>query len=404
MKTVVMIGAGQASLSCAAKLRAKGFDGEIILIGDEPKLPYQRPPLSKAYLLGKVEAERLLLRPQSWYEQQQIRLVTATKVMRIDRNNKAVELSDGRVQPYDALVLATGSAARNLPQSMTRSMSGIHTIRDLNDIENLRPELDVARHMVVIGGGYIGLEMAAVAKGLGLEVDVIEAAPNILGRVASKETADYILELHQDQGVTFRVGEQVKELSGDGKIESVVLGNGEAIPTDIVVAGIGAMPRVELAEQAGLEVANGILVNAFGQTSDPDIYAIGDCACYRLQTGDVRLESVGNAIDTGELVAGNILGEEMMYEPKPWFWSDQFDMKLQIAGQISTQDRITVRDVEGEGRSHWYHRDGQLVAVDALNAPRAYLIGRKMVLNGLSPTGEQLANCNQSLKEIFDSL
>lgn len=404
MKTVVMIGAGQASLSCAAKLRAQGFDGEIILIGDEPNLPYQRPPLSKAYLLGKIEGERLLLRPQDWYEQQKITLQTSTKVKRIYRLNKNIELSDGRLQSYDTLVLATGSAARSLPQSMTRSMSGIHTIRDLKDIERLRPELDIAMKLVVIGGGYIGLEMAAVAKGLGLEVNVIEAAPNILARVASKETADYILKLHQDQGVKFHVGEQVKELNGDEKITSVVLGNGEAIQADILVAGIGAMPRTELAEQAGLEIANGILVNAFGRTSDPDIYAIGDCACYRLQSGDVRLESVGNAIDTGELVACNILGAETTYEPKPWFWSDQFDLKLQIAGQISAQDRITVRDVEGEGRSHWYHRDGQLVAVDALNAPRAYLIGRKMVLSGLSPTVEQLANQQRSLKEIFDSL
>ncbi|SEG88241.1 NAD(P)/FAD-dependent oxidoreductase [Marinobacterium lutimaris] len=404
MQTVVMIGAGQASLACAAKLRSKGFDGEIIIIGDEPNLPYQRPPLSKAYLLGKVENERLLLRPQAWYEKEKIELLTSNKVERIDRSNKNIELSDGRLQKYDALVIATGSAARNLPLSMTRSISGIHTIRDLADIERLRPELDVAKNMVVIGGGYIGLEMAAVAKGLGLEVNVIEVAPNILGRVASKETADYILKLHQDQGVQFHVGEQIKELTGEEKIQSVVLENGKEIRADIVVAGIGAMPRVELAEQADLEIANGILVNELGQTSDSDIYAIGDCACYRLQNGDIRLESVGNAIDTGELVACNILGETVSYEPKPWFWSDQFDMKLQIAGRISTQDCVTVRDVEGEGRSHWYHRDGQLVAVDALNAPRAYLIGRKMVLNGLSPTGEQLANRQKSLKEIFESL
>ncbi|NSY39358.1 NAD(P)/FAD-dependent oxidoreductase [Leisingera sp. ANG59] len=402
MKQIVIIGAGQAGLSCAAKLRADGFEGEITLIGNEKDAPYQRPPLSKAYLLGNLDAERLLLRPLTWYDQHQVDLRTGVAVATIDRAGKAVTLSDGKSLSYDALVLATGAEARPLPEDLLGGRSGVHTIRDRSDIEMMRPELDAAQSVLVIGGGYIGLEMAAVARGLGLGVNVVEAAPALLGRVACRETAAAIAELHEERGVRLHIGQGVTELTGETQVTGARLADGTEISADVVIVGIGAAPRTALAEAAGLDIANGILVDATGRTSDPAIYAAGDCACYRLPDGDLRLESVGNAIDTGEVVAGSILESGAGYTPKPWFWSDQFDLKLQIAGRAQPGDMIVVRISTIGARSHWYYRDGVLAAIDALNSPRAYQVGRKLILDGLTPDPGAIADPHRPIKDIFN--
>ena len=402
IKQVVIIGAGQAGFACAAKLRAEGFEGDLTLVGDEAFAPYQRPPLSKAYLLGKLEAGRLFFRPDPWYEAQNIRLMLGAGVTQIDRVSRQVALCDGKALEYDALVLATGAAPRNLPDSLLRGLGGVFTIRDRADVELLRPELDAARNVLVIGGGYIGLEMAAVASGLGKNVVVVEAAPAILGRVASAETAGAIAALHDDHGVKIICGQGVSGLMGETRVTGARLADGEEIAADLVVVGVGAAPRTALAEAAGLEISNGILADPSGRTSDPAIYAAGDCACYRLETGDLRLESVGNAIDTGEVVARKILGGIDVYVPNPWFWSDQFDLKLQIAGSGSPGDEIVTREAAGEGWSHWYFREGRLVAVDALSSPRAYQAGRRMIIEGLTPSVAELADPAKSIKDVFD--
>lgn len=404
MQRIVIIGAGQAGLSCAARLRAEGFAGEIAMVGDEADPPYQRPPLSKAYLLGKLAADRLWLRPQEWYVQQQIALHLSTCAVAIERGAQQVLLQDGRRLPYDALVLATGARARALPTSLQRGLAGVFTLRNRTDIEAMRPALEQAADVVVIGGGYIGLEMAAVARGLGRRVALVEQAPTLLGRVACPQTADTVASLHLSQGVTLHLGCGLQRLIGTDHVSAAELDSGLQLAADLVIAGIGAIPRTELAEAAGLAVANGILVDATGQSSDPHVYAAGDCATYQLPDGNIRLESVGNAVDTGELVARTLLGQRSGYQMRPWFWSDQYDLKLQMAGRGMPGDRILVRDVPGEGRSHWYFRAGRLVAVDALNAPRAYQAGRRMVFEGLTPDPGDITDTGKSLKDILTAL
>jgi 3-phenylpropionate/trans-cinnamate dioxygenase ferredoxin reductase subunit len=401
---VVIVGAGQAGLACAARLRAGGYAGPVTLIGEEPDAPYQRPPLSKAYLLDRMSPERLALRPPEWYGEQRITLRSGTAVERLDREGRRALLSDGSAIPYAALVLATGAAARPLPAALSRGLTGLHSLRDRADIDLLRPELAEPRRVLVIGGGYIGLEIAAVARGLGHEVDLVEMAPGLLARVACPETAEYLAELHCAQGVRLWLGRGVKGLTGTGRVQGAVLSDGTEIAADLVIAGIGAHPRTELAEAAGLAVDNGIRVDARGRSSDPAIFAAGDCASYALPGGSLRLESVGNAIDTGETVARSILQDGPAYIPRPWFWSDQFGLKLQIAGCARPGDSVQPRHPPEEGRSHWYFRDGRLVAVDAFNAPRAYQAGRRMIEAGLSPRPEVIGDPAWSLKAILDDL
>jgi len=401
---VVIVGAGQAGLACAARLRAGGFAGPVTLIGEEPDAPYQRPPLSKAYLLGKMPSERLALRPPEWYGEQQITLRSGIAVERIDREKRRAVLSDGASIPYAALVLATGAAARPLPAALSRGLTGLHSLRDRADIDRLRPELAERRRVLVIGGGYIGLEIAAVARGLGHEVDLVEMAPGLLARVASPETAEYLAALHRARGVRLWLGRGVTRLTGIGRVTGAVLSDGTEIAADLVVAGIGAQPRVAMAEAAGLAVNNGIRVDARGRSSDPAIFAAGDCASYALPGGSLRLESVGNAIDTGETVARSILQDGPAYVPRPWFWSDQFDLKLQIVGCARPGDSVQLRHSPDEGRSHWYFRDGRLVAVDGFNAPRAYQAGRRMIEAGLSPKPDVIGDPARSLKAILDDL
>ncbi|MEL6531702.1 MAG: NAD(P)/FAD-dependent oxidoreductase, partial [Pseudomonadota bacterium] len=299
MRRVVVIGAGQAGLSCAAKLRAEGFDGEITLIGDEPVAPYQRPPLSKAYLLGDMPLERLFLRPEAFYAEQEIGLRLGAPVTGIDPVARQVALA-GETLDYDDLVLATGARARPLPEDQGGALAGVFTIRDLADIDRLAPEMREGRRLLVIGGGYIGLEAAAVARKLGLEVVLVEAAPRILGRVACVETADYFRALHQGHGVEIREGVGLASLLGDDQVTGAELSDGTRLDCDLAIVGIGITPETELAAAAGVALDQGIAVNAMGQTSVPGIWAAGDCASLPFEDTRVRLESVQNAIDQAE--------------------------------------------------------------------------------------------------------
>ncbi|MFD2055794.1 NAD(P)/FAD-dependent oxidoreductase [Mesorhizobium calcicola] len=396
----MIVGAGQAGLSVAEKLRAYGFRGAIMLVGDEPYAPYQRPPLSKAYLLGNLERERLKLKAEDWYEKNTIDVRTGVGVGSIDRQRQCVHLADGATLPYDQLVLATGAVARQLPEAMGGSLAGVFTIRSLTDIDRLSPAIEKGGNLLVVGGGYIGLEIAAVARSIGMVVNVVEVADRLLARVACAETAAEVEALHRLQGVTFHLGKSLDRLLGTDRVTAARLADGTTIEADLVVAGVGALPATGLAEAAGLLVDNGVVVDAFGRTSDPCIWAAGDCANFSLPEGALRMESVGNAIDSGDLVARNIMGAHQPYLPKPWFWSDQFDLKLQIAGISRPKDAVVVRKGEGPGRSHWYYRDGRLVAVDGLNAPRDYLIGKRLLAMSVSPDSAQVADAAIAL-EIF---
>ncbi|CAN7718352.1 FAD-dependent oxidoreductase [Mesorhizobium amorphae] len=401
--SIVIVGAGQAGLSTAEKLRANGFAGSITLVGEEPDAPYQRPPLSKAYLLGELERDRLKLKAEDWYAKNRIALRLGTRVASIDRVRRRVCLADGAMLDYDRLVLATGATARKLPQEISRGLAGIFTIRTLADIDGLRPGLEKQGKLLVIGGGYIGLEIAAVARGLGMTVDVVEAAARPLARVASAQTATAVEALHRSRGVTFHLGKAVSELLGTDRVAGARLGDGTIVQADVVVAGIGGMPETTLAAEAGLVIDNGIVADAYGRTDDPFIWAAGDCANFSLPEGGLRMESVGNAIDSADLVARNIMGARQPYRPKPWFWSDQFDLKLQIAGLSRPDDTVVVRQGTGPGRSHWYYRGGQFVAVDGLNAPRDYLIGKRLLAMSASPDPAQVADPVLALEALSNA-
>lgn len=398
---ILILGAGQAAASMAAKLRAKGHEGPITVVGDEDAPPYQRPPLSKAYLLGEMPLERLTLRGDDWWGEQNIRLLTGTRATRIDRDAKLVETSAGPIH-YDQLALTLGAAPRGLPAAMGGDLAGVYTVRSIAHILQAKPELLPGRRMVVIGGGYIGLEAAAVARKLGLDVTVIEAAPRILNRVAAAETADMIRDLHHAHGAQILEATAIEALEGEGRVTAVRLADGRRLPADLVVLGIGVTPETALAADAGLAIDNGIACDAQGRTSDPAIWAAGDCASFLSQGQRMRLESVGNAIDMAELVAENMLGAGQDYAPKPWFWSDQYDAKLQIAGLNAGYDQTVKRPAEGaQGGSVWYYRDGQLIAVDALNDARAYMVGKRLIESGRTPDPARVADPATPVKELM---
>lgn len=398
---IVIVGAGQAAASMAAKLRVLGHDGAITVIGEEPVPPYQRPPLSKAYLLGDMPLERLTLRGEDWWTEQGIRLLTGTRAHSIDRDVKIIHTDSGPL-PYDQMALTLGASPRHLPARTGGDLEGVHAIRNLADITRLAPELVPGRSLVVIGGGYIGLEAASVFQKLDLDVTLIEAAPRILGRVASAETATMIRNLHRAHGVRILEDTAISRLNGQSRVESITLGNGDLIKTDLVILGIGVTPETTLAGTAGLKIDNGIACNELGQTSDPAIWAAGDCASFPWQDSRLRLESVGNAIDMGELVAENMLGAGKKYNPKPWFWSDQYDAKLQIAGWNAGYDHVITRPGEGDhAGSVWYYANERLIAVDALNDARAYMIGKRLIEGGKSPAPAKIADPATILKELL---
>lgn len=400
MGHVVVIGAGQAGASLVARLRAGGFDGQITLIGEEVAPPYQRPPLSKAYLLGEMEAERLWLRSAEFYAEQNITLRLGQKVSAIDPAARTVTVG-GDVLHYSDLALTTGSVPRSLPSAIGGALPGVFTVRTLADVDAMRAEFVAGRRLVIVGGGYIGLEAAAVGRKMGLEVTVIEMAPRILQRVAAPETSDHFRALHTAHGVTILESTGLDRILGADRVSGVRLQDGRELPADFVIAGVGITPATALAEAAGLAIENGIRTDAQGRTSDPHVWAAGDCASFPHQGGRLRLESVGNAIDMAENVADNILGAGTDYVARPWFWSDQYDCKLQIAGLNTGYDTIVTRGPEGEAVSFWYFRGDQLLAVDAMNDSRGYMVGKRLIEAGKSPSKAALADPATVLKDLL---
>lgn len=400
---IVIVGAGQAGAALAAKLRALGHSGPVTLIGEEPAPPYQRPPLSKKYLLGDMAKERLFLRPPDFYAEQGIDLLTGVAVFSIDRAGKAVALADGRRLPYDRLALTTGSRPRLLPEAAGGALRGVHAVRSLADVDRMAPDFREGARLLIVGGGYIGLEAAAVAAAKGLRVTLIELAPRILQRVAAAETADYFRDLHRAHGVDIREGVGLDRLEGEGgRVARARLATGETLDVDLVVVGIGVLPNQELAAEAGLTVGNGIETDEACATSDPAIFAAGDCASLHWEGGRIRLESVQNAIDQAEAAAASMIGAGAPYRPSPWFWSDQYDVKLQIAGLNLGHDLVVTRPGEGAARSVWYYRGERLLAVDAMNDPRAYMTAKRLIEAGMSPAPERATDPATPLKALMD--
>jgi len=404
---IVIVGAGQAAASFIAKLRSSDYAGPILLIGKEATLPYQRPPLSKKYLLGDLTLDRLLLRPRSWYDDNQVTLKLSTTVTRINADDQQVTLSNGvndsETIHYEKLLLATGSTPHWLPEKMGGRLTGVYTLRNLVDVNQMKPEFQAGRKLLIIGGGYIGLEAAAVAAGLGLEVTVIELADRILKRVAAPATSDYFRNLHQENGVTILENTGLKSLiEEDGRVAIAKLDDGRELNVDFVITGIGVAPNTKLASDTGLNIDNGIATDLQSRTSNPDIYSAGDCASFEYLGQRIRLESVQNAVDQAENAASHILGEEVAYQPIPWFWSDQFKTKLQIAGlNLGYTDTVTRTGKREGSQSVWYYQNDKLLAIDAMNDPIAYTMGRKILAAGNNPGKVEVEDPTTNLKDFI---
>ncbi|UFI03852.1 NAD(P)/FAD-dependent oxidoreductase [Roseibium aggregatum] len=378
---IVIIGAGQAGAQVAQSLRQGGFEGPLRLIGDEPHPPYQRPPLSKKFLAGEIGAEGLWLRPPAFFTTNNIDHIPNTRVVAIDRGAKRLTLANGDTLPYGKLVLATGTNARLLTLEGA-DKKGVVTLRSIADVNVIRDILQKSSNVAIIGAGYIGLEVAAVAKSLGKSVTVIEAQDRPMKRVVSQAVSDYFSGLHKARGIELRLNTGIEAIEGGDSVTGVRLSTGETVPAELVLVAVGAEPNDHLAAEAGLEVDNGILVDGCGQTSDPDIFAAGDCTRFysnRYQRS-VRMESVQNAIDQAKAVAQALLGQEVDYDPLPWFWSDQYDIKLQIAGLSEGYDDTKVVGSTEDSKFYVaYLHDGRLIAVDSINSPRSHMMARRVI-------------------------
>jgi 3-phenylpropionate/trans-cinnamate dioxygenase ferredoxin reductase subunit len=402
IKRVIIVGAGQGGGETAQRLRQGGFTGDITLIGEEPCAPYQRPPLSKTYLKGELSMERLLLRPPSVYAEENVSLLSPLRAVWIDRANKRVRVEGGRELPYDALVLATGARPRRLPL-VGADLEGVHLFRTAADVDAIRPRFTPDARLVVIGAGYIGLEVAAVARQCGLHVTVVETAVRPLARVTSPEVAGFFLDEHTRQGVRFVLGGQAAVLKGEEHVTAVCLADGMEIKADLVIAGIGVTPETTLAQQCGLTVEDGVVTDRQCRTSDPAIFAIGDCARRPMvhYGGRIaRLESVHNAVEGAKIVAATILGQSHA-EEAPWFWSDQYDLKLQIAGLSQGYDHVVFRGVMADRAfAAFYYKGDRLIAVDAVNRPGEYLGAKMLIQTGRTVAPNVLEDTSRPMKEI----
>ena len=400
---VVIIGAGQAAAQACVSLRQFGFEGSIDLVGDEAALPYQRPPLSKAYMKGEFEPERLYFKPAAWYEDQNIKLHLSTSVASLDVAQQSVSLDSGETLSYDALILSTGSRPRSLP-TPGADLANVFDLRSLADVDRIRPTLEAGRNIVIVGAGYIGLEAAAVARQMGLNVTVLEMADRVLERVTSPILSEFYEGLHAKHGVDIRTGARLAELAGDGAVEAAILADGTRIPADIVLVGIGIVPNQELAQSAGIVCQNGIVTDRDARTSDAHVFAAGDCSARPLVHYDRegRLESVHNAIEQGKLAAAAIMGKPRPMEDCPWFWSDQYDVKLQIAGLSTGYDDYVVRGDVASGKfAVFYGKSGTLIAADAINSPPEFMLAKKLVMAKTPFDRDKLADVSVSVKELM---
>lgn len=403
---VLIVGAGQAGGDLASILRQQGYEGRIVLIGDEPYVPYRRPPLSKTFLSGEATLESLFIKPQAVFDKHNIECMFGTGVESIDREARSVRLYDGTTIEYGKLVLATGGRPRRLSLPGAEHPN-VHYVRTIADILRLKEQFEAGKRLVIIGGGYIGLEAASVGIKKGLKVTVVEALPRVLARVTAPEISAFYERVHRSRGVDVKTGVGVHALEGDTVVDAVVLADGTRIEADIVIAGIGLVPNTEIAEAAGLTISNGIVVDLHTQTSDPDIHALGDCvqAENAFFGRSMRLESVPNAIEQARVAAAAILGKPVVYSAVPWFWSDQYDLKLQMVGLSQGFDRLVIRgDINGESFSAFYLKDGVVISADAVNRPQEFMIAKKLVAERIHADAEQLADESFVLKSLLQAM
>ena len=403
----VIVGTGQAGFQIAASLRSEGYEEPITLIGEEPHIPYQRPPLSKGFPLGQQDFESIQLRPERFYQDHRIDLLAAKRVTAIDRGERKVQLESGARLSYEKLVLAVGARNRKLAVEGAE-LDDVLYLRSLEEAVAVKERLQSAHNIVVIGGGFIGLEIAAVARTLGKSVTVLEALPRLMSRAVAPIISDFFRQLHASQGVKIVCDATVSEISGSGgKAQKVVLRDSTAFPADLVMVGVGIVPNVELAQDAGLRVANGVAVNEYLETGDKNIFAIGDCAEHPcvFAGGRVRLESVQNAADQAQRAATTIAGRRSCYRALPWFWTDQFDIKLQMAGISQGHDRIVTRgSAESRKLSVFYFKQDRLVAIDSINRPLDHMVGRKLIAGGVPLTPEQAGDETVDLRKLEHTL
>jgi 3-phenylpropionate/trans-cinnamate dioxygenase ferredoxin reductase component len=399
---VVIVGASHAGFQLAASLRQHGYDGGIVLLGDEPELPYQRPPLSKDYLAGKIGFDLLLMRPDSFYRDHRIDFLPRTRATEIDRADRRVRLATGEHIGYGHLVLATGARNR-VPPLPGIELDGVCYLRDYAETQSLRQRLDAAAEIVVIGAGFIGLEFAAIARSKGKPVHIVELVDRVMGRVASLQTSHFFGEAHRRGGVEFSFGAQVVRIAGhDGRVDHVELAGGTRLRADLVLISVGVVPNGELAAAAGLDVANGVVVDEQLSTADPDISAIGDCAsfpCRHFDGKPARLESVQNAADHARCVADRLMGNAHPYTALPWFWSEQGDLRLQIAGLTAGHDHAVLRgDIEAGQFSMFCYRGDHLLGIESINRPADHAQARRLLAAGRQVTPQQAADPNFDLR------
>ena len=402
-RAVVIIGASHAAAQASVSLRQGGYEGKITVIGDEPDLPYHRPPLSKDFLSGNKALDDILIRPASGYEAANIEMKLGVRVEAVDRTAKTVVTDAGETLSYDKLVLTTGARIRRLPVP-GEDLDGVYYLRDTKDVRAIKAEVKAGRKAVIVGGGYIGLETAASLKKQGMDVTVLEAMPRILQRVTAPIMSEFYKRIHSEEGVNILEGVMASAIEKTENGLRVQTSCEQSFDADIVIIGIGVIPNIELAEAAGLKTGNGIEVNEFCQTSDPDIYAAGDVTWHYNPIYDrhIRLESVPNATEQGKVVANHINGKPKPYNSLPWFWSDQFDLKLQIAGLSEGYDDIVIRgDIEASRSfAAFYFKGERLLAVDAVNSPREFMLARMSLSKGMSLDKRLLADPEINLKLI----
>lgn len=401
-ETVVIVGAGHGAGQVVATLKQKKFAGNIVMLGDEPYLPYQRPPLSKKFLAGEMPPERLYFKPESFYEDPRIDIRLETRVESIDRSARKVTTSNGDAFAYDKLILATGSRVRKIAVPGA-DLPGIHYVRSIADVEAIRKDMSRGKSVVIIGAGYIGLEVAAVCRLNGLDVTVVEMEDRVMSRVVSPNVSDYYQLEHASQGVKLLLSTSLAAFDGKRRVRQVVTDDEQRIAADFVVVGVGILPNDDIAAEAGLEVDNGIVVDDHCRTSDSNIFAIGDCTSHPndIYGQRLRLESVHNALEQAKTAAINICGEELEYCQVPWFWSDQYGLKLQIAGLSQGYDDVVLRgDPSGGSFACFYLRDGVLIAVDAVNSPREFMQSKPLIAQRSKIDVEKLADAEVALKDL----
>ncbi len=400
----IIIGGSHAAAQLAPSLRQNGWDSDITIIGAEPVLPYHRPPLSKTYLSGDKNIHDILIRPHSFYTDNDIHTMLGDRAESIDRKRKVVVMADGAEIPYTKLALTTGSHVRKIGLPGV-DLGGVFYLRELDDVDRIRHYVGRGKKAVIVGGGYIGLETAAALRKLGMDVTVLEALPRVLQRVTAPEVSAFYTRIHREEGVDIVTDTAIGSIQGNGDVNAVTCQDGTVLDADLVIIGIGILPATELAGNAGLEVDNGIVVDEFARTSDHDIVAAGDCTYHYNPIYDrhLRLESVQNAVDQAKVAAATLCGKLEPYSALPWFWSDQYDLKLQIAGLSQGFDQVIIRgDIEtSRSFAAFYLREGKLIAVDAVNRPKEFMISKRALMHHFSPDPVKLADDSLKIQDVL---